>query len=237
MKFVKCFVAAFVLYTAVLTTHAAPRVVCYFTNWSYYRSGIGKFSPSNIDKNLCTNIVYSFSILNSDQLIIQMQDPNVDVTQKFYQQVTAFKKNGIKVSLALGGWSDSVGDKYSRLLNNAAARKNFITNAVKFIQANNFDGLDLDLEVSCYSVVLKMKIKKKYSVDSMNQFKKSVFLFQSNSTPDVGKEHAKMDLRTKRVLHNSFKSCQQCSNQKAGCFRLPLVRAIPLLILPMTFRN
>lgn len=50
------------------------------------------------------------------------------------------------VTIALGGWNDSAGDKYSRLVNNPSARRKFIEHAVEFIKKHNFDGLDLDWE-------------------------------------------------------------------------------------------
>lgn len=71
-------------------------------------------------------------------------DTWADYDNRFYERVTEFKNKGAKVTLALGGWNDSEGDKYSRLVNNPAARQKFITNAIDFIKKNNFDGLDLD---------------------------------------------------------------------------------------------
>ena len=57
------------------------------------------------------------------------------------------------MTLAIGGWNDSQGDKYSRLVNNPEARKNFIDHALRFIEKYNFDGLDLDWEYpSCWQV-------------------------------------------------------------------------------------
>ena len=34
--------------------------VCYMTNWSQYRPGIGKWKPVDADPFLCTHLVYSF---------------------------------------------------------------------------------------------------------------------------------------------------------------------------------
>ena len=48
--------------------------------------------------------------------------------------------------LALGGWNDSEGDKYSRLVRDEDKRKKFTEEAVTFLQEHNFDGLDLDWE-------------------------------------------------------------------------------------------
>ena len=71
----------------------------------------------------------------------------------FYEKVTALKSRGVKVLIAIGGWNDSAGDKYSRLVNNPTARTRFTEHVVEFIQKHNFDGLDLDWEYpKCWQV-------------------------------------------------------------------------------------
>lgn len=54
------------------------KVVCYFTNWAWYRQGHGKYVPSDIDPDLCTHIVYGFAVLNGDQLVIKPHDTWAD---------------------------------------------------------------------------------------------------------------------------------------------------------------
>lgn len=72
---------------------------------------------------------------------------------EFYERVVQYKRYGIKVSLALGGWNDSAGDKYSKLVNDPTARMKFVTHAVEFIEEYGFDGLDLDWEYpKCWQV-------------------------------------------------------------------------------------
>lgn len=67
--------------------------------------------------------------------------------------MTALRNRGIKVTVAIGGWNDSAGDKYSRLVNNPAARAKFIAHVIEFIKKYNFDGLDLDWEYpKCWQV-------------------------------------------------------------------------------------
>lgn len=81
---------------------------------------------------------------------------NVNLLVDFYQKVVAYKKKGIKVSIAIGGWNDSLGDKYSRLVNDPAARRRFIENLIQFIEKYDFDGLDLDWEYpKCWQVRCK----------------------------------------------------------------------------------
>jgi len=56
------------------------------------------------------------------------------------------KSRGVKVLIALGGWTDSKGNKYSRLVSSSGSRRNFISHVLQFIKKHNFDGLDLDWE-------------------------------------------------------------------------------------------
>lgn len=74
---------------------------------------------------------------------------------EFFEKVVALKNHGIKVLLGLGGWNDSAGDKYSRLVNNPSARRTFVVHAIDFIEQYGFDGLDLDWEYpKCWQVSL-----------------------------------------------------------------------------------
>lgn len=123
------------------------KVVCYFTNWAWYRQGGGKYLPEDIDAKLCTHIVYGFAVLDRDSLTIKPHDTWADFDNRFYERVVAYKKKGVKVTVAIGGWNDSAGDKYSRLVRDATARARFIRRVIEFIEKYNFDGLDLDWEV------------------------------------------------------------------------------------------
>lgn len=72
---------------------------------------------------------------------------------EFYEKVTALKKKGVKVLIAIGGWNDSAGGKYSKLVSSATSRRRFTEHVLNFIQENNFDGLDLDWEYpKCWQV-------------------------------------------------------------------------------------
>ena len=64
------------------------------------------------------------------------------------------KSKGPKVLIAIGGWNDSEGNKYSRLVNDPNARSKFISNVLEFIEKFKFDGLDLDWEYPVWWQVL-----------------------------------------------------------------------------------
>ena len=123
-------------------------LVCYFTNWAWYRPPGGKFIPEDINPSYCTHINYGFAVLDGSSLTIKVHDSWADVDNQFLKRVVALKKKNpkLKVMLSLGGWNDSAGDKYSRLVNSPSARKNFIEHALTFLAKYRFDGLDLDWE-------------------------------------------------------------------------------------------
>lgn len=128
----------------ILTNNNEYKMVCYFTNWAWYRPGEGKYTPDHIDESLCTHIVYGFAVLNRDTLTIKTHDGWADLDNRFYERVAALKHKGVKVSLALGGWNDSLGNKYSRLVRDAAARARFVKHAVEFVEKYGFEGLGIN---------------------------------------------------------------------------------------------
>lgn len=60
------------------------QVVCYVTNWSFYRKAEGKFVPENLDGRLCTHVVYAFATLDPEKLIMKEFDPWADLDNSKY---------------------------------------------------------------------------------------------------------------------------------------------------------
>ena len=68
-------------------------------------------------------MVYGFAVLDSNKLVIKPHDSWADLDNQFYQKVTFLKQHGVKVLIAIGGWNDSKGNKYSRLVNRLVLKK------------------------------------------------------------------------------------------------------------------
>lgn len=80
-----------------------------------------------------------------------------------YERVTSL--SDVKVLLGLGGWTDSAGDKYSRLVSSSTARSKFIQKIIPFLRLHNFDGLHLDWN---YPVCWQSNCKKGARSDKAN---------------------------------------------------------------------
>jgi len=116
------------------------RIVCYFTNWSSKRPGMGKFEPDLIDPHLCTHVIYAFAGLKDNKLI----PTEINDMSETYVKTAALKEKNpnLKVLLAVGGWM--VGPQpFKELTDNAYRQTLFTFSVIEFLRSMKFDGLDL----------------------------------------------------------------------------------------------
>lgn len=104
----------------------------------------------NIDPFLCTDLVYSFAVLDGATYKIKIVDKWVDIDNNGYASFVALKTRNpqLKTTIAIGGWDDSHDgtNKYSNMVASSANRKIFVESVVEFLGLHKFDGLDLDWE-------------------------------------------------------------------------------------------
>ena len=122
-------------------------VICYFSNWAGLRSGDGKYVPENIPGQHCTHVVYAFAKLDEEKFVPAASGPVADIDQDYFHRVQVASKAGntdAKVLISLGGWADSAGSKYSKLVNSEALRQKFVDGTRNFLKKYNFDGLVME---------------------------------------------------------------------------------------------
>lgn len=117
--------------------------VCYYTNWSQYRPGEGKFLPENIEANLCTHIVFAFAKVVGESIEpYEWNDPDSQWSLGLYSKTLALRSTNpkLRVLIGLGGWNHGPG-AFSDMVHSDQSRQRFVQNAVRFLQKYKFDGL------------------------------------------------------------------------------------------------
>ncbi|KAK7602053.1 hypothetical protein V9T40_009494 [Parthenolecanium corni] len=122
------------------------------------------YFPENIPGAPCTDIVYSFALLNDTSNSFEPADPYLAFDKNFYKRVTALSENGYRVILSAGGWNESK-SKYSKMMADENLRYALAQQTANFIVENNFCGFDFDLE---YPGAYQGEVDSRYADDKVN---------------------------------------------------------------------
>lgn len=66
------------------------------TNWSQKRPGIGKFTPEDIDTNLCTHVIYAFATIK-DHKLAEADDKDPEM----YERVVKLREKNAKLKVTI----------------------------------------------------------------------------------------------------------------------------------------
>jgi chitinase len=109
------------------------RSVGYLPSWSG--------SVNSVQYSKLTHINYAFALPNSNGSLQAIPDPG-----KLSSLVNLAHNNGVKVSLAIGGWNDGNDSAFEALAANSGSRTTFVNSVVSVVGQYNLDGVDIDWE-------------------------------------------------------------------------------------------
>merc|ERR1712130_1043861 len=125
---------------------------CYYTNWSQYRPGDGKYFPEDIDATLCTHMYFSFAKMCKGGggwtlCPYEWNDQDEPWTEGLYTRMQKKKSQNpeLKTLIAVGGWNHG-SSGFKEMVATTEGIEIWVKNAIKYAQDNGFDGVDLDWE-------------------------------------------------------------------------------------------
>jgi GH18 family chitinase len=98
-------------------------------------------SVESIQYGKLTHINYAFILPTSSGGLTSV--PNASKLQRL---VTLGHNNGVKVSIAVGGWNDGDDSAFEAMARSSTARTAFVNNLVSLVNRYNLDGVDIDWE-------------------------------------------------------------------------------------------
>ncbi|KAK4441922.1 chitinase [Podospora aff. communis PSN243] len=124
------------------------RTIGYYEGWNLARP-CGTMKPKEIPLGWYTHLNFAFALIHPTTFHVAPMDSK---TPKLYKAVTALKdqQEGLEVWIAIGGWAMNDEGPYrtafSDMAGSTANQDVFFESLIKFMEENNFDGVDIDWE-------------------------------------------------------------------------------------------
>ncbi|MDI1464708.1 glycosyl hydrolase family 18 protein [Catellatospora sp. KI3] len=110
-----------------------------FKSVGYMPSWAG--SVGSIQFSKLTHINYAFALPNSNGTLQALDNPS-----KLSSLVSSAHANGVKVSIAVGGWNDGNDSGFESLAASSGGRTTFVNSVMGLVNQYGLDGVDIDWE-------------------------------------------------------------------------------------------
>ena len=121
----------------------------YYPNWGQYRPSPYTYLPDNVTNiaGRIDHLLYAYADFNPHDYAIFLSDAN---DTSHIQRLTKLKYNHpqLKILISIGG-DDFPSNKFSDLVSSEFTRSSFIGNLRRFLNAHNFDGVDISWKFPC----------------------------------------------------------------------------------------
>ncbi len=123
-------------FALALPLAAQPRVVGYYPSWAR-----AAYPHTAIRYSLVTHLAHAFVWPTADGALLTEGH-----WRAYPEMVEAAHAAGVRVVVAVGGWSEALTPGFAAMAARPASRAAFVENLVAFVEAHGYDGVDLDWE-------------------------------------------------------------------------------------------
>lgn len=128
-------------------TPESQKLICYYNLWSQYRSGVGKFTPQDIDPELCTHIIVSFIKINDGVLDMKATFEGSEQEGLLEEIKSLTLKNpALKVLVSAGGFSATDSEDYVQIGQSKEAQEAFTKSVLEALKEHNLAGFVVNWE-------------------------------------------------------------------------------------------
>ncbi|KAJ1137960.1 hypothetical protein NDU88_004353 [Pleurodeles waltl] len=125
-----------------LPASGAYKLLCYYSDRAWRRSGPARLMPTDTDPCLCTHLVYAFATIEENKITTaDLSDGDL------YVLFNNIKKRNLRLLtlLAVGGDEFDM-TRFTTMVSSSSNRAIFIDSVIQLLRSFNFDGIDLHFQ-------------------------------------------------------------------------------------------